>query len=291
MNSIVVGVDGSDGAAHALRWAAAEGALRGWPVEAVLAWGFLDQHHMIVGERFDPEYSSKDAEVALDGYVTAALGIEGATAVERRIVADLPARALLDAAADASLLVVGARGLGGFRSLLLGSVSQQCLSEARCPIAVIRPDGAATPDEIPARVVVGIDGSDGARDALQWALEEAAAREAVLEVVHGWQPPFVGGDPMAGTIIDFSMFEDAAHEMVAGVLDGVDLAPLPRPVEQTVVCAGASSALLEAAPRAHLVVVGARGLGGFKRMLLGSVSHQLTLHATRPVVVVPRERD
>lgn len=291
MRTIVVGVDGSDGAAHALRWAAAESAVRGWPVEAVLAWGFLDQHHTIADERFDPGYSPEDAKGALDSYVEAALGADGAVLVERKVVLDLPAPALLDAAADAELLVVGARGLGGFSGLLLGSVSQKCLHEARCPVAVIRPAEVGASSEVSPRVVVGIDGSDVGRHALQWAVDEAAARTAVLEVVHAWQPPFVGGFPMTGTTIDYSVFEDAAHQKVAAMLDEVDLSALNRPVERTVVCMGAASALLEAARTAHVVVVGARGLGAFKRLLLGSVSHQVTLHATQPVVVVPVPHD
>lgn len=289
MKTIVVGLDGSDGAADALRWAVAEGAIRGWAVEAVLAWGFLDQHHASGGERFDPDYSSKDANDALARYVEVAVGEQAAASVEQRIVADLPARALLGAAENAALLVVGARGLGGFRGLLLGSVSQKCLHEATCPVAVIRPSELGAPPAGTPRVVVGIDGSATARRALQWAVDEAAARSAVLEVVHGWQPPFGGGFPMTGSVVDFSVYEDAAHKVVASVLDEVDLSALTRPVERSVMCMGPSSALLDASRRAHVTVVGARGLGGLKRMVLGSVSHQVTLHATCPIVVVPRQ--
>ncbi|MEX2293958.1 MAG: universal stress protein [Acidimicrobiales bacterium] len=287
MGTIVVGVDGSDGAASALRWAVMQGRLRGWPIEAVLAWGFLDQHHTILGERFDPQYAPDDAKQALDSYVEAAIGATDAATVERRIVSDLPARALLHAAAGAELLVVGARGLGGFRGLLLGSVSQRCLHESTCPVAVIRLDDAGDLRDAPQRVVVGIDGSRVARPALHWAIGEARAREAVLEVVHAWQPPFVGGFPMTGTTIDYSAFEDAARQAVAVTLDEADLTGLKHPVEQTVVSLGASTALLEAGRRAQMTVVGARGLGALTRMLLGSVSHQVTLHATNPVVVVP----
>src|SRR5690606_15950730 len=110
-----------------------------------------------------------------------------------------------------------------------------------------------------------------------------------LEVVHAWQPPFVGGFPFTAATVDYSMFEDAAKELVDTVLDGVDTTGIE--VEKTVVCAGAASGILEAAPRSHIVVVGARGLGGVGRFLLGSVSHQVTLHATRPVVVVPHPND
>lgn len=291
MGTIAVGVDGSDGSAHALRWAMAEAARRGWTVAAVLAWGYLDQHHKIVAERFDPNYTSEAAKGALDSYVEAALGIEQAAAIQRRVVSDLPPRALIEASESAALLVVGARGLGGFRGLLLGSVSQRCLHEAKCPVAVIRPDETDAPADVAPRVVVGIDGSKTSRNALTWAADEARARDATLEVVHAWHPPYVGGFPFTGVVVDYQLFEDSARDLVAGVLDGIDLDGLPGPVERTIVCNGAASALLEAAHRAHVVVLGARGLGGVKRFLLGSVSHQVALHATRPVIVVPTPDD
>lgn len=291
MGSIVVGVDGSEGAAQALRWAAAEAAFRGWFVQAVLAWGYLDQHHTIVAERFDPAYTSRDAERALESYIRAALGSERVHEIERRLVADLPARALLEASVGADLLVVGARGLGGFRGLLLGSVSQKCLHQSTVPVAVIRPDGSPTRNGQPQRVLVGVDGSSAARRALAWAIEEARSRSAVLEVLHAWQPPFVGGFPLTGEAIDFSTFETAAHDLVESATAAPDVGELPCAVERTVVCAGAASALLEASERADVVVVGARGIGGVQRLLLGSVSGQVALHSARPVVVVPAPHD
>lgn len=291
MGTIVVGVDASEGSTHALHWALEEAAHRGWVVRAVLAWGFLDQHHAVVPERFDPGYTEEDAKEALRTYVEKALGIDSAAAVERLVVDDLPARALVDASEDAELLVLGARGLGGFRGLLLGSVSQRCLHQARCPVAVIRPHETEAPANVQPRVVVGVDGSIYSRHALTWAADEARARKAVLEVLHAWQPPFVGGFPFTASTVDFSAFESTAHELIDTIVDEVDTAGLVEPVQKTVVCTGPASALLEAAHRAHVLVVGARGIGGVQRFLLGSVSHQVALHATRPVIVVPTRED
>jgi nucleotide-binding universal stress UspA family protein len=141
---IVVGIDGSDGAAHALRWAIEESARwDGCEVDAVMAWGFLDQHH-VEGDEFEPHYGSEQATAALRAYVERAVGADRAGAVSLRPVNDFPARGLIEAAGEADLLVVGARGLGGFRSLLLGSVSQQCLQHASCPVVVIRDGEAAS---------------------------------------------------------------------------------------------------------------------------------------------------
>ncbi|MGV3760114.1 MAG: universal stress protein, partial [Actinomycetota bacterium] len=138
MARIIVGVDGSDGSAEALRWAVEEGRLRGEPVVAVMAWGYLDQHHAVQGAEFDPDYGEPQAREALAAAVADALG-EGA-AVEQLVVCDLAPSALVSTATPEDLLVVGARGLGGFKGLLLGSVSQRVLAEATCPVAVIRAD-------------------------------------------------------------------------------------------------------------------------------------------------------
>ena len=133
---VIVGVDGSEPSAAALRWAAAEATRRNTAVTAVMAWGLLDQHHRPGEAPFDPDYSEVDARAALDAFIESALGPDSAASTIA--VNDLPARALIDSSDTAELLVVGARGLGGFRGLLLGSVSQRCVTHARCPTVVIR---------------------------------------------------------------------------------------------------------------------------------------------------------
>ena len=100
MKDIVVGVDGSESGARALAWAAAEADRHGWPVTAVLAWGFLDQHHPGGGTDFDPEYDEDRARAALDSYVEDVLGPARAAGVQRRVVSDFAVRALLDTAAE-----------------------------------------------------------------------------------------------------------------------------------------------------------------------------------------------
>lgn len=139
------------------------------------------------------------------------------------------------------------------------------------------------------RIVVGIDGSDTARQALQWAVAEAQVRDAALEVVHAWHTPAVAGYPyVAG--FDPEDFEEIAHATVETTLAGVDTTGLTHPIERIVRQGGAASALLSAAKGADLIVVGSRGRGGFAELLLGSVSHQLAQHADCPVVIVPPER-
>ena len=192
MGRIVVGVDESAGAADALRWAVREAKVRDWSLTAVLAWGFLDQHHATVGAPFDPTYGEADAIAALESIVAATVGTAAAATIEQIVVNDLPAAALLDASDGADLLVVGARGLGPVRRLLLGSVSQACLHHATCPLAIVR-DGTLDAGKRIARVVVGVDGSDTAGHALDWALEAGRLHQARVEVVHAWADPLRRG--------------------------------------------------------------------------------------------------
>ena len=130
MEGIIVGVDESAHAQAALRWAVDHAALTHDPVTAVMAWGYIDQHHLEPDAAVRPAlHRGPTRRKVLDDLVARAVGPD--PNVGRLAVCDLPARALLDAAKDAVLLVVGARGMGGFRGLLLGSVSRQVLHERR----------------------------------------------------------------------------------------------------------------------------------------------------------------
>ena len=157
---------------------------------------------------FDPNYTGRDALAALDTYIERAVGAERATRVHRAAACDLAAPALIDAAADASLLVLGARGLGGFNGLLLGSVSQHCLHHASSPIAIVRTTPAPRTSEVEMdQIIVGVDGSQPSREALRWAADEARLRQASLQVIMTWHAPFVGGHPYAGPAFEPSVFE------------------------------------------------------------------------------------
>jgi nucleotide-binding universal stress UspA family protein len=134
---VVVGVDGSDHSARALRWAHDEASLRSASLTAVITWGLFDQHHVAPDAAFDPKYSADDARAFLEHAVATALD-GGVAEVATEAINDLPAPGLIDAATTAEVLVVGARGLGGFGDLLLGSVSHRCLTHSRCPTVVVR---------------------------------------------------------------------------------------------------------------------------------------------------------
>jgi nucleotide-binding universal stress UspA family protein len=286
MGRIVVGVDESTGAACALRWAVLESERRGWPVTAVLAWDFVNQHHGTGERRFDPEYGETDALNALNAIVHRAIGSDRAGAVEVKVVCDLAAPALLDSADGADLLVVGARGLGGFRSLLLGSVSQQCLHHATCPVAVVRESPPGIRDT-PRRIVVGVDGSDTSRRAFEWAVETGRISDRPVEAILAWGYFHSVRDPFVPCAFASDPLPVAARRVIDSIIESTDTDGLPAPVVRTVAKGGAAAAILDAAEDASLVVVGSRGIGGFAGLLLGSVSHQVVHHAACPVIVVP----
>ena len=283
---IVVGVDGSDGAAKALRWAAREAAARDWSVTALMAWGLLDQHQPMKGAEFDPHYDEAQARAALDRYVEAALGtLEATPRVDREVVCDVATSALLDAAKTADLLVVGARGRGGFHGLLVGSVSETCIHHSPSPIVVVR----GAPDRLDrlGHIVVGVDGSSVALRALGWAIHEARAHQASVDGVYAWAVPYLAGDAVAAPVFDTDALEAAARRLVEEMLASVDTTGLAGPVTQRVEAGTAAATILRVADAADLVVVGSRGFGTLKRLLVGSVSHQVVHHAPCPVLVVP----
>jgi nucleotide-binding universal stress UspA family protein len=139
------------------------------------------------------------------------------------------------------------------------------------------------------RIVVGIDGSNDANLALAWAAEEATLRGADLYVVHAWTLP-VPDVPAAGPVswVDETQAEGHARDLLDATVDGILTAPVegPEVVERVLVEGGAAAALLNTSNGADLLVVGARGRGGFGGLLLGSVGQQLAQHAPCPLVIV-----
>ena len=140
-------------------------------------------------------------------------------------------------------------------------------------------------------VVVGVDGSEGSRRALRWAAAEAVVRGDALALVHVWEPPQAYAPLGLGAYpVDPEPIREAASELLEGlVAQARELAP-GLEIRGELLEGAPAEALLEAARTADLLVVGSRGLGGFRSLLLGAVSQQVTHHAPCPVVIVP-ERD
>ncbi len=136
----VVGVDGSDTSIAALRWAFEQAAFTGASVDAMMAW----QWPMSLGTAipipagFDP---AQDARALLDQIVAPLAEEFPSVSVRARTVEGHPAEVLVEASRHADLLVVGCRGHGELAGLLMGSVSQHCISQAASPVVVYRPPG------------------------------------------------------------------------------------------------------------------------------------------------------
>lgn len=132
ITTVAVGVDDSEGGRAALAWAVAEARQWNAAIEVVLAWSHLVQPT----QEFEPDFDQARAHEVL-GELLGEHDLDGIEVV-RTVVNDLAPRALLDASRRADLVVVGARGLGGFAGLMLGSVSQQVVTHAACPVVVVR---------------------------------------------------------------------------------------------------------------------------------------------------------
>ena len=276
MEGIVIGVDESDGAAAALRWGVDHGDLHRRPCTAVLAWTFRDQHQLDAS--FDLNYGRREASRDLDAILARALVVPHPT-LSRRVVTGRPADELIAASHDADLVVVGARGMGGFKGLLLGSVSREVLHGASCPVAVVR-----APGEPDGPIVIGVDGSTTSRGALRWAIEEARVRGCRLIALATWHVSAIDENPRLAHADAQSMAESADRLLER------EVAQCARPdvaIERRVMMGFPAGALVDESRTASMVVMGSRGHRTATGLLLGSVSDQVTHHADCPVVVVP----
>lgn len=138
-------------------------------------------------------------------------------------------------------------------------------------------------------IVVGVDGSEHSRRALEWAAREAALRHAPLTVltVHQAVAGYWGAVSFPEDTDLAKQSLEAAQAETDGVLKSIDEASRPASVTVKAVTGLPAEELLHAADDADLLIVGSRGAGGFRRLLMGSVSTQVTHHARCPVVVIP----
>ncbi|HXT43563.1 MAG TPA: universal stress protein [Pseudonocardiaceae bacterium] len=140
MASIVVGIDGSQSAQDALRFAVHEATIRGVGLRVVTAWHIPMITYGGAGlvPDIDPTGFVKNASAVVETAL-AALGEQANDVeIERVVRMGQPAQVFVEQARDAALLVVGSRGHGGFAGLLLGSVSHQCALHASCPVVIVR---------------------------------------------------------------------------------------------------------------------------------------------------------
>lgn len=293
MTTIVVGIDGSEGSRTALAWACAEA--RRDPdarVVAVAAWlsSVPASSPWFVGYDL-PLDLTEMTEADLEAAIAAVVGERDDVEIERRVVCGSAAGVLIAEGGAADMLVVGSRGLGGFKGLLLGSVSHQVVTHAPCPTVIVprREEHDARPAAL-SSIVVGVDGSPNSIAALQWAARRARGSAATVRAVYVWRfPPIaMAPAPLGVAVPPPELIAEGAAEELAGFLAAAGL-PSDVHVVPTIREGSPAQVLLDEARHADLLVVGARGHEGFVGLLLGSVATAIAHHAPCPVAVIPED--
>jgi nucleotide-binding universal stress UspA family protein len=286
---IAVGIDGSASAGHAMAWAADAAARRHVSVHLV---------HTVTASAFayaggvaPPDAFFDDIEAAGRSYLAdmeaQVCRAHPKLAVRTTLVHGYPAPALIGASAEARMLVLGSRGLGGFTGLLVGSTAVALAAHGHCPVAVIR---GATPDQPPPSsgpVVVGVDGSPVSDSAVAVAFEEASLRGVPLVAVHAWTDYTSDADYARArmAMVDMCRVETEEEAVLAERLAGWSEKYPDVSVRRVVVRDRPARHLLDQAAEAQLLVVGCRGRGGFSGLLLGSTSQAVLHHTPCPVLV------
>lgn len=289
---VLVGVDGSPASLNALEWAVAQARQVGWRLHLVCAYAVPT----FAAASLDGGYAALDdtairegAQAVLDEAVARASG-RGVDVTSALETGD-PAGVLVDLSKQVCLVVVGTRGRSGFAERVLGTVSSALPAHAHCPTVVVPSREGEDEDDGPTmpitRIVVGVDGSDSAKVALQRAIEQAELWEAELTAVVavpigagagilGWLPAAVDRESVLADV------KEGLNVAVDRALEGRDLV-----VRRHALDGNGAALLSEFSTAVDLVVVGSRGRGGFAGMLLGSTSQQVLHHSACPVMVVP----
>jgi nucleotide-binding universal stress UspA family protein len=289
-SGILVGYDGSPHSARALEWAVLEARRHDAPLVLCTAvpqnapdsrlygnW-VPEEKHLAAAEQLLRAAGDHVAETAADVPITCTTAM------------DQPARALVDRADRAEMVVVGSRGHGGLASMLLGSVSLYVAAHAPCPVVVVPARDASNPTHLRDIVVVGYDGSVQAEAAMAFAVTEAALRGAELEVIHSWHDPYaLMGYPIAAAPGLFERREKQARDLVMQAIEPWAAKYPDLQVAPSFTHEPATAFLVRRSAFADLVVVGSHGHRPFTGMLLGSVSNAVA-HAARCPVAIVRAR-
>ncbi|WP_246127738.1 universal stress protein [Amycolatopsis rhizosphaerae] len=285
--AIVVGVDGSGGAALAVRWAAAEAGARNLPLHLLFAAGWVGGGYgggLPVPQSYFDDLDQAGKTLLAEAK-RAAREVSPGVAVTSSMPFEPPVPPLVDASERARMLVLGATGRTGFAGRLAGATAVAVAARALCPVAIVRPrtDGLPIPANAP--VVVGVDGSHVSDRAVAVAFEEASWRRVPLIAVHAFSDADAGlllPEPDRGWGTLSQQQERLLAENLAGWREEYPEVQL----EPVAVRDQPRAELLARSEAAQLLVVGSRGRGGVTGLLLGSTSQALIHHAQCPVLVV-----
>ncbi|MFG2023893.1 universal stress protein [Streptomyces sp. NPDC048825] len=299
LRHVTAGVDGSTESLAAAHWAAREALRRGASLRLVHAWKWHPRPASSVpAGTSEHEWAQQTLDRAVGSVRAAHPGLQ----IVDQLVADSAVDALLAAAEEAELMVLGSRGLSGAVGFLVGSVSQRVVARSPRPVVLVRagetsadehlpaPDGVS-PEEIPEipyrDVVLGLDTRRPCDELIEFAFEAARRYGSVLHVIHAFSVPSADG-------ADLHAVTGAGPEFLAAQERAV-IATL-RPwcekfpgisVTETVSEGRAATALVRASSGASLVVVGRRTRDSHLGTHIGPVTHAALHHVSCPVAVVP----
>ncbi|WP_072691427.1 universal stress protein [Rhodococcus marinonascens] len=283
-NSVVVGVDGSDTSKSAVRIAAELAGKRGLKLKIIHAldfapYGFGSPYSDAAGAY---EWVEESGKVILAEAHEQAFAVNPLIDIDTEFSVGSSSQWLVDLSADARVVVVGASGSGTASTALLGNTAINVTSHAHCPVLVVRGEAHKG-----GPVVIGVDGSPTSERAISVAFHEASLRNAPLVAVHVWSDlrSTVFEDPRAVALVPDGL-EEGEYALLAESLAGWQERYPDVQVTRKVYTDDPRERLLEWSKKAQLLVVGSRGRGGFKGMLLGSTSNSLVGGAYCPVVVV-----
>ncbi|GED97934.1 universal stress protein [Gordonia crocea] len=279
----MVAVDGSDPALQAVRWAAAAAARENRPLRVV---SVVEPAVPQAGYGIVTAQAYVDASRAFaEGAVDLARDVSAEAAPTATVTGDVldgrPALVLREVSEHAHVVVLGRRGLGGAEGLALGSVTADLAAHGQSPVVVVPED---TPTAGP--VVVGVDGSPVSTGAIRTAFEQADFLGVPLIAVHAFGERGLALENLSEEQrrrISDEAVEALGSQLAGGLEDHPDVS-----VETVVAAAGPAQQILDAAREAQLVVVGSRGRGGFRGLLLGSTS-QAVLHTAPCAVMIVRD--
>jgi nucleotide-binding universal stress UspA family protein len=277
-SAVLVGVDESQEAQHAVDWAVADAATTGSTVTVVHVVPPLSAAVMDITPEMG-RYLERRAQKMLNATVQRAEQVTPGVKVDARLLHGNPPAELITLADEADQVVLGSRGTGGFASLLLGSVGAEVAAHARRPTVIVREQGHRR-----GPVIVGVDGSERGDSALEYGFAYAARHGLALQALHTY-PYYVVTPPFPTRPVDVGKLRDEAEKVAQDAL-GRWSAKFPDVLSEWAVAqGGAARHLLEGSEGSSLLAVGCRGHGGFAGLLLGSVSQAVIRHAHCPVVV------
>ncbi|WP_152348514.1 universal stress protein [Brevibacterium sp. CFH 10365] len=286
---VLVGFDGSELAARAVRYGAVEAERRKTVLTVVTAYELptmIYPNMASIPSEPEDDKAKREAEKTLAKAVELLGDYSGETSF--RTAPGNSAGALVTLSADAEVVIVGARGRGGFMGRVLGSVSTALPAHANCPTIVV-PERSTSESADKAPVVVAVDGSDTGRVAMFTAAAEAAVRGAELELV----AVLPAGEEWLYWYPDLELSSEVTARRQKQLTEGLEKEAgtlseqFPDLTVTTSVPVGdPTETLVEITSRAQLTVMGTRGRGRIRSALLGSVSRGVLNHAEGPVMVV-----